>query len=233
MTSEVKSTKFLKEKERDLILFIEKFHSLAGVTPADDSMMDYLKSLGYNINSQELEIIKENPLFKKSLDARGIVIGKSYAEAGRLSVKQMTAAAIMTNYTDRRSDEKKLRDLGISSSEWQTWLLDEKFYTYLQGRTERILGNSVHEAHLGLIRGVRQGNVQAIKLLYEITDRYNPDKDEQVNVRVLLGRVVEVIQKHVKDPEVLTNLARELTQVAIEASPIGDRVIQGTAVARK
>lgn len=231
--SELKEAKFLNDKERELVLFIEKFHSMAGVVPLEDSMLDYLKSIGYNVTKQELKTFIENPLFKKSLDARGIIIGESYVNAGKLTMKQMTAAALMTNYTDRRSDEKKLRDLGISSTEWSTWMLDQKFVEYLQGRTERVLGNSIHEAHLGLIRGVRQGNVQAIKLLYEITNRYNPDRDEQVNVRLLLGRVVEVIQKHVKDPQVLSNLAQELTQVAIEASPIGDRTIPGTAVARK
>lgn len=199
----------------------------------DDSMIDYLKSLGYNVTKKELETFKNNPLFKKSLDSRGIVIDASYVSSGKLTSRQMTAASVMSNYVDRRSDEKKLRDLGISSTEWSTWMLDEKFVTYLQGRTERLLGNSIHEAHMGLIRGVRQGNVQAIKLLYEVTDRYNPDKDSQVNVRMLLGRVVEVIQKHVKDPQILNNLAQELTQVAIEATPIGDRTIPGTAVARK
>ena len=75
---------------------------------------------------------------------------------------------------------------------------------------------------MGLMRGVNQGNTASIKLYYEMTGRYNPNEENQVNVRLLIGRVLEAIQKHVRDPNTLNSLAIELSQLAIEAgSPVG------------
>lgn len=229
---EVEARKFLSDKERELVLFIERFHSLTGVAPDENSMVDYLKSINYKVSKSELSVMVKEPLFVKSMEARGIVLALGY-KLGQLTIQQMTAAAVMTNHIDRRSDEKKLRDMGITTQEWSSWMLDEQFVSYLQGRVEKLLGNSVHEAHMGLIRGAKQGNVPAIKLLYEITNRYNPDKESTVNVRMILNRVVEIIQKHVKDPEILVSMAQELTQLAIEASPVAEKTIPGMAVARR
>jgi hypothetical protein len=219
--------KYLNEVERELVIFIEKFHSMAGVPPEETAMEDYLKSLGYtSIDQKKIRKMLVEPLFRKSLDARGIVIGSQHV-TGQLSVRQMTAAAVMTNLIDRRSDQKKLQDLGISTQEWAGWMQDRSFNDYLIGRTERLLGNSVHEAHLGLLKGVRQGNVPAIKLLYEITNRYNPEQESQVNVRLLLSRFIEVIQKHEKDPTILQAIGLDLQRVALEITPTTPNVVKG------
>jgi hypothetical protein len=211
-------SKYLTDTERDLVLFIEKFHTMAGVPPEEAAMLDYMKSLGYNVTPVAIQKMLDNPLFKKSMDARGILIGSDY-KPGHLTVRQMAAAQVMTNPSDRRSEGKRLADLGITVDEWNGWRQNKSFNDFLIGKVERLLADSVHEAHLGLIKGVRNGNVPAIKLLYEITNRYNPDQENQVNVRLLLGKFVEVIQKYVKDPEILGNMARELQQVAYEAAP--------------
>jgi hypothetical protein len=215
--------KYLTEIERDLVIFIEKFHSMTGIPPEEVAMEDYLKSIGYNVTPVAIKEMLDNPLFKKSMDSRGIILGSEY-KTGKLTVRQMTAAQVMTNIFDKRSDAKKLSDIGVSTTEYAGWMQEQNFYDFVIGKTERLLGNSVHEAHLGLIRGVKSGNVPAIKLLYEITNRYNPDQESQVNMRLLIGRFVEVIQKYVKDPEVLENMARELQLIAYEASP---QVVRG------
>lgn len=221
---------YLTDEERDLVFFIERFHAVTGVPPEETSMVDYLKSLNYSTTPVALQEILANSLFIKSMEARGIVLGPRVAK-GVLTPRQMAAASTMANYVDRRSDGKKLQDLGISTAEYGTWLQDDNFVNYLQGRVERLLNNTTHEAHLGLIRGVRNGNVQAIKLHYELTGRYNPDKEKAVNLRVILSRVIEVIQKNVKDPEALASIGQELNQIAVEATV--SQTIKGTAVARR
>jgi hypothetical protein len=220
---------YLSPVARELVLFIERFHSLTGVAPERVGMTDYLVSIGHKVSATELTNILKDPLFKRSMDVRGIIMDSQYVANKKLTQRQMTAAAMMSSVVDRRSEGKRLSDLGISTTEWSTWMLDETFVRYYEGRVEKMLANSVSAAHLGLMRGVNNGNVQAIKLLYEITNRYNPAQEDQVNVRVLLNRVIEVIQKHVKDPEILTNMARELTQVVAIEAPA---VVQGSVVRR-
>lgn len=223
---------YLSPVARELVLFIERFHSMAGVAPTPIDMRDYARSIGHVLTVDEVLKTIQLPLFQKSMTVRGIILDEDYKYKKRLTQRQMVAAAAMSSIVDRRSEGKRLQDLGITTAEWETWKLDETFMAYFMGRVEKMLENSVSDAHIGLIRGVKNGNVQAIKLLYEITNRYNPANEDQVNVRLLLGKLVEVIQKHVKDPIVMANMAKELTQVMLEASPTNSntRQIQGHVV---
>jgi hypothetical protein len=209
----------LKDWEKEAVLFIERYHSVYGAMPEDRAIIEYLTITKKfeHVNSVTIINLKENEFFIKSMEARGIPVGQT-----SLSSKQMAAAALMLNLVDRRSDEKKLRDIGVSTEEWSTWMQNRDFAKYVAERAEALVANSVHEAHLGLMRGVRQGNTSAISLYYKLTGRYDPDQENQVNVRMLIGRILEAIQKHVQDPETLNRLAVEMSQLAIEAgSPVG------------
>lgn len=212
----------LEQWQKEAINFIERYHSVAGVLPPDDAIIEYLKiTKGHqNINSVSMIILRENEFFIRSMNSRGIPLSDT------LTSRQMAAASIMLNLVDRRSDEKKLRDLGISTEEWATWMQNNNFASYMRDRSEALVANSLHEAHMGLMRGVRQGSTSAISLYYKLSGRYDPDQENQVNVRMLIGRILEAIQKHVQDPEVLNRLAVEMSQLAIEAgSPVGSSTI--------
>ena len=208
---------FLKDWERDAVLFVEKYHAVSGKVPDKNEISQYvtmLKRYG-EISEEQVDTLFNDHLFKESMRVRGIELSNDPL-AKNLTARQMAAAAAMLNLVDRRSDEKKLRDLGIRAEEWATWMQNETFASYMQGRAEQLINNSTHEAHMGLLKNVRGGNVAGIRLFYELTGRYNPAEDNAVNVRVMLGRILEIIQKHVKDPQVLQNMAVELQQVAIE-----------------
>lgn len=216
--------KFLEHWERLAVLYIEKQHSTTGAVPSNNDIIDYLKFLGIQISSEEIEELKKNSLFQSSMRVRGIEINTASGELKEvktLTQRQMAAVSVMLNLLDRRSDEKKLRDIGVSTEEWTNWNQNLEFAEYVRQRSEMLVNNSIHEAHMGLLRGVRQGNTASIKLYYELTGRYNPNEENQVNVRLLIGKVLEAIQKHVRNPETLNSLAIELSQLAIEAgSPV-------------
>lgn len=197
----------LTDIELDLVFFIERFHSSNGVAPTDAQINMRFTGLTPEI----MENFKTNKLVLKSLKARGI----NYpAPADKFTPEQMHAAAVMTDLIDRRSEEKKLRDMGITTRQWASWQLDDEFAAYLRDRSEKMLANSMHEAHKGLMKGVRNGNVASVKTFYEITNRYRPNEEAQIDVRRVLHTFIEVIQKYVKDPIVLHQIAMELSQVA-------------------
>lgn len=213
---------FLEPWQIEAINFIERVHNSAGSVPLDTDIIEYLKyTKGFkNINSESIEILKSSNLFKASMDSRGIVVNTDnpgeLREVNSLTSRQMAAIEVMLNLTDRRSDEKKLRDIGVSTAEYSSWTQNNLFAAYLRDRSEQLINNSVHDAHIGLLRGVRQGNTASIKLYYEMTGRYNPNEENNVNVRLLIAKVLEAIQKHVRDPNTLNSLAVELSQLAIE-----------------
>lgn len=230
---------FLEDWERDAVYFIERHHNTAGVVPADDDIIEYLKwTKGYKgLPVTVIDYLKDNALFKRSMEARGIVCNYGDGplnQVQELTQKQMAAVAVMLNLVDRRSDEKKLRDIGVSTEEWSAWMQNVTFTEYIRERTEVLVANSVHEAHMGLMRGVRQGNTASIKLYYELTGRYNPNEENNVNIRLLLGQVLEAIQKHVRDPATLNQLAVEMSKIAVTAgSPSVAKPIIGEATRKE
>lgn len=197
---------FLSDQFMEMVFFIERFHGTYGNAPSDDVL-----HRRFDVGSAELEEFKIHPLVQKSFAYRGIVYP---SRQDRLTDKQMAAIGVMLNYVDRRSDEKKLRDIGITTREWTTWLLDENFAAYLNEKSERVLNASQHEAHLGLIKGLRAGNVAHVKLFNEMTGRYNPEAENNLNIKLLLGTFIEILQKHVSDPIVLNRIAVEMTNAA-------------------
>jgi hypothetical protein len=197
----------LSDAELDLIFFIERFATSNGVAPTR-AQID-MRFTG--LNDAFFEAFQSNPLVQKSFHARGI----QWPPAGdHLSPEQMHAVAVMTDLVDRRSDEKKLRDLGITTRQWATWLQDDYFAEYLRDRSEKMIANSTHEIHRGLMKGVRNGNVASVKLAYELTGRYRPNEESQIDVRRVLHTFIEVIQKYVKDPIVLHKIAMDLSNAA-------------------
>lgn len=197
---------FLSDKFMDMVFFIERFHATNGEAPTDEVM-----HRRFETTQADLEEFKIHPLVQKSFKHRGIVYPR-YED--KLTDRQMAAVAAMLNYTDKRTDEKKLRDIGISTREWHGWLLDDDFAGYVTSRSEKLLANSQHEAHLGLIKGIRTGNIAHVKLYNEMTGRYNPEQENNFNVRLLLGRFVEILQKHIQDPALLNVIALEITNAA-------------------
>lgn len=204
---------FLSAEFNDMMHYIERYHALNGEAPDDKKMNER-----FNVAPALLEEFKVDELVQKSLRARGI----NYPHAkDLLNDRQLMAIATMTNYIDKRSDEKKLRDLGIAPREWATWLLDNDFADYLQARAERTFRNSQHEAHMGLIKGMRNGNVASVKLFNEMSGRHNPEGEQQLNIRILLGGIIEILQVEIKDPIVLHRIATKMMNLAAREGNAG------------
>lgn len=199
-------TETLTDVDFDLILFVERFHASTGAAPTDAQL-----NQRFTLTPEVLEAFKANPLVLKSFKARGII----YPPAeDQFTPEQMHAAAVMTDLVDRRSDAKKLMDLGITTRQWSSWIQDDNFAAYVRDRSERLLENSVFEAHKGLLKGVRNGNVASVKTFYEITNRYRPNEEQQIDVRRVLHTFIEILQAHIKDPILMHAIAMDLSQAA-------------------
>src|SRR5215207_5803304 len=110
---------YLEAWQREAVLYIEKHHSTTGALPSDSDIIDYLRFLKFKVNSLHIDELKNNDLFKASMQSRGISL-----DDNKLSQRQMAAASVMLNLTDRRSDEKKLRDIGVGTEEFTNWMQD-------------------------------------------------------------------------------------------------------------
>lgn len=194
--------------ELDVVFFIERFHGAWGSTPSDAKIRERFDGM----TDEFLADFKLNPLVIRSFRARGIIYP---AIEDSFTAEQMHAAAVMTDLIDRRSEEKKLRDIGVTTRQWQTWMQDDHFADYIKSRSEKLLGNAgVVEAHKALMKGARNGNVNSARLIYEITGRHDPNKEAQIDIRQVLHMFIEVLQMHIKEPALLNSIAMDLTQIA-------------------
>lgn len=159
---------------------------------------------------------------KAALERRGISLPGTIQG---LSAEQLAVANVILDFTDDRPQKKKLADFNISTQRYNGWLKQPAFQQYIRGRAEALLGNVQHEAHAALLKNVQRGDLNSIKLYYELTGRWSPRTQGDVNVQLLIMRVIESVQKNVKDPVAIQAIAND-----IAAFLPGNNVIDTTPV---
>lgn len=129
-----------------------------------------------------------------------------------LTELQYTTAVIMLDLRDTRSQSKKLAECGVSTTKYNSWLRDATYQNFVRTLSEKMLGDNQHEAHYALLGKVRAGDMGAIQYYNKLTGRFNdsPASSGSLDTRALLTRIIEAIQKHVRDPEVQQAIADEI-----------------------
>lgn len=195
---------------KKILPWVETFYARKGRYPTDLELAEHFKW-----DANDLLRLHSSTFYNNCLKSRGIRRDpKEYTE------KQVAALALITNFSDKRSTEAKLASIGVTPEMYQGWLRDSSFKRELQSRADDVLDNVFPEAQVALAKKVKSGDVPALKFYYEITGRSN--SPEVINVRLAVARVIEAIQKHVKDPAILQAIAAEINgpeTVSVEAQP--------------
>jgi hypothetical protein len=163
-----------------------------------------------------------NPRFVDALRARGLpehVLNTKSAvgfSGKTLTEQQMTVANVLLDVLDTRSRIKKLTELGVPTSTYNLWLRDPVYRNYCLERAESLLQENQPVAHMSLINRVNSGDLGAIKYFNAMTGRYRERERAAVEVNVnqfgndKLIAIVEIIQRHVKDPATLEAIAGDI-----------------------
>lgn len=195
---------------------IEAYHTKYGYYPERHIVEALLTNAQWDYTLEQLDEILDSPLLIRSLEFRGIVHPSFERNSTTLLTREQQAViAALNNSRDNRSDVKKLSDLGVSARQFSGWMHSKRFTEHMRDSAENVLANSIADGHNALIRGVRKGDTNAIKLFFELTGRYNPAFENQVNLQDFMIKVIEAIQKHVRDPLVLQALAGELQMISV------------------
>ena len=197
---------------RRIMPFVELYYSRQGRYPSDVDLADH-----FGFTHLDLERIHASKFYNNCLRNRGIVRNN---RTGQFSPEQLAAITLITNFSDPRSPDAKLASIGVSPEMYNGWMQSADFKRELQRRADDVLDNVYPEAQTALAQKVRQGNVQALRFYYELTGRVQTA--EVVNVKLVMVKMIEAVQKHVRDPEILQAIAAELSGVMpgmIEAEP--------------
>lgn len=163
----------------------------------------------------------KKPEFRQALVARGVDLTPE-ASKGLLTPTQAILANLLFNIGDKRSVREKCEAVGVSTQQYTAWLRQPGFADYLRKRAESTFASTDFQAYQSLSQLVAEKDIQGIKLFFEMRGIYNPKLQVEINVEQVVVKVVEIITKHVSDPDTLMAIAGEIEQLELSpgASPV-------------
>ena len=172
--------------------------------------LDYKTCKQYmpSLTSLDYDKIIKSPEFHTALVLRGV-----RKESEGLSGDQMRALSVMTDLSSAQSLEKKLKQAGITWYQWQTWMHSPLFKAHHDRLASKIFTSVQQSIDLRVATGALDGKLDFIKYYNELTGRHSPDRRAQQDVQMILNEVVAILQRNVRDPEVLVRISAELSAV--------------------
>lgn len=211
----------LETIDKRILNYCEQVFWETGMVPTPEAVSDAL-----SIKRERVLESFRNDKFKQSLATRGIDLTPGIS--GKvLDPRQILLANLLLNLHDRRSIREKLKLVQVSVQQYNAWMRQPQFIEYLRKRGEAIFKGSDHEAYLALTKAVSRGDVNALKLFFEMRGIYNPRLTIDVNIEAVMLRVVEIISKRVNDPDTLTAIADDLETVMVESGARAGRSAVG------
>ena len=202
----------LNDSELSILAYVEQVYWETGRIPTQDAVVEGLDPFSSTKTKKRVKACWEKQRFQDALKKRGLEFKE---DSKLLTPTQLLLVNMLLNVEDKKSLRQKLDVLGVTMSQYQTWLRDPAFHKYLVMRTEQLFENSDHEAYKSLVQSVVRGDVSAMKLFFEMRGIYSPRLDININVETIVYRLVEIVGKHVRDPELLRAIANDVEQLEL------------------
>lgn len=144
-----------------------------------------------------------------NLDTGAVKISGPEADLDPLFVM---ATSIICDTADKRTTAAKLKQLGMTTKQWQGQIKLPAQRAYFEKRLAESFDNVELSAKLSLSKNVEAGDLQSIKYYHEYTGKYRPQNDTTLNLVFLMGRMMEILSKFLS-PEQLSLVADEIDNV--------------------
>lgn len=213
----------LSESQVEGITYIEQCYFIHGTLPTDEAMADVI-----GVSVPTVKSWWKNDSFQLVLRQKGLPVDERISGRRRevLTPEQLAVANKVLNLQDRRSLREKLEETGVSVQKYQIWRRNPTFMAYMQKRAEALFSDGKDSAYMNLMKNVEGGSLDAAKLFFEMTGIYNPKISVELNVDAIMVRVIEIIQRRVKDPATLEAIASDIDAlVSGQSAPIDSRAL--------
>lgn len=221
----------LSVKEKNYISFCEQYYHIHSKLPTNEQAAYQLR---YSIS--EIVVFLSNRRVVEAFDKRGIPWETATAAqaASYLSPIQIATAVTVANFADVRPVAAKIEQLGVNPSQYYAWLKNPTYQSFVNELADQALDNVRPEAIAAFAQLLRDGDVRALKMYFEMTGQFNDNNAQYQNLKLTLQRVVEAVAKHVQDPDILSRISAEVGLVAPVANDVVVSVpvneIEGTDV---
>lgn len=203
----------MTQDEWEILCFIEQHWMKRGQFPS-------LRTISNKTGRSQVGVTYalKNPIVQTALTARGIEWQPVPTDT--LNAEQVATIQILLDITDKRSIKEKLKSVGVSSAKYYGWKKQPKFLEAYREASEALYGESLPEVHRSVIQEAINGSYNHQKLMLAISGRWDEKKrDEQMNVRYVLMKVLEILQVHVDNPETLNAIAGEFEAILNPEKP--------------
>lgn len=106
------------------------------------------------------------------------------ANDGNWTPKQIHMLALLADPIDKRSDAEKCTEVGVTQTTLWRWKKKPGFIDKIHDISLNYLRERLPYVNYSLLRKAVNGDVQAMKLIYEILGKYNPTLKIQADVRM-------------------------------------------------
>ena len=187
--------------------------------PSYPPLEEICKQFNFDRKFFQDEILEplNSALKKKGWDKFSAPVVLGVGRKNQLDPFFVMAVELLIDPIDKRSRTTKLKAVGISSKRFNYLLEKDEYRKYWDKKVATVLSQTKNFGDLALARNVDNGDLQSIKYYNELTGRYRGNDETVVNLMVLLGRMMEVLAKHV-EPQILAVIADELDNV-IDVKP--------------
>lgn len=152
--------------------------------------------------------------FKDTMGARGF-----QWQQAKLSPEQEFAVGIITDPTRKGDMNSKLRAAGVSYSQYRAWMKQPHFKDFISQVGEDMLGEHIHDVHTSVMNRATNGDINAAKLVYELTGRYDPARQQMADLQNVIGLILEVITRYVRDIPTLDLIAEDVATIMAGKTP--------------
>lgn len=161
---------------------------------------------GERPNLEQIQAYQATEDFRDGMRKRGIEVSRHE----ELSVEQYALLSILTDYSDKRSLNSKLRAAGVKSATYRGWLRQKAFNDKLRAIAGKALDEAIPIAEANLAAGAAQGDLKYIKFLMEVTGRHDPARQQQVDTQALIGVIIDTMQECINEENMENMSAKEL-----------------------
>lgn len=171
-------------------------------------------ALHTGMSNTQAAAIMGTPEFVYACQVRGIELG---GHKPGLTTEQDLFLQVLLDPSDGLTLQKKMKKAGVSMTKYRAWMKNPVFKQYVDNVSEQLLAEN-HVALVQLERLVGEGDLRAIQFKLEMNNRYNPRREATIDMLMVMNHIMEILAKHVNDPQVLMAVAGEMKELAEAAS---------------
>ena len=137
--------------------------------------------------------------FTEALQGRGLPSYDDYSD--EVDYRVVVMANFLCDFTDKRSEAAKLKEVGITTKEWNALRNIPKNKHYLNQRINEKFGDELDtDSNLALARLIHDDDLGAIKYYKELTGKYRPKEEalkaSQYSMGMIVTFMMEILARH-------------------------------------